>query len=108
VDGGIDVRFRLANTGSVDADEVPQVYLGAPAAPPPGVQFPRRSLVAFGRVHVPAGESRTITLHVAPRRLQYWSVASAGWVTASGSRMLSVGASSRDLRLQGCIHCERQ
>jgi beta-glucosidase len=102
-DGGLDIKVRIKNTGHADSDEVPQVYLGAPAEIPAGVQFPVRALAAFDRVHLAAGESKTVTLHVAPRRLQYWSTASHAWVTASGKRTLSVGASSRDLRLEQSI-----
>jgi hypothetical protein len=36
------VKVTIKNTGSVDADEVPQVYLGAPSEIPAGVQFPVR------------------------------------------------------------------
>ncbi len=102
-DGGLDVRVTLRNTGHVGSDEAPQVYLGTPSTIPTGVQFPVRALAAFDRVYVPAGASKTVTLHVAPRQLQYWSTASRKWVTASGQRTLSVGASSRDLRLKTTI-----
>jgi hypothetical protein len=81
-------------------DEVPQAYLGAPSEPPAGVQFPLRRLVAFDRIHLTAGETKTVVLHVAPRELQYWSVATGTWVTANGQRTVSVGASSRDFRLE--------
>lgn len=102
-DGGLDVQVTLRNTGSMDSDEVPQVYLGAPSEIPAGVQFPVRALAAFDRVFVPAGKSRNVTLHVAPRQLQYWSTADQKWVAASGQRTVSVGASSRDLRLETTI-----
>jgi beta-glucosidase len=87
----------------VDADEVPQIYLGTPGEAPEGAQFPKRSLVAFDRIYLQAGESRQVTLHVTLRQLQYWSTASGSWVLAAGKRTLSVGASSRDLRLQQSI-----
>jgi beta-glucosidase len=96
---GIDVSVRIKNAGSVDADEVPQAYLGAPAETPAGVQFPVRSLVAFTRLHLAAGESKTVTLHVAERQLQYWSPTRHQWVTPKGRRTVSVGGSSRDLPL---------
>ena len=102
-DGGLDVRVQIKNAGAVESDEVPQVYLSAPGEVPTGVQFPVRALVAFDRVHLGAGEAKTVTLHVQPRQLQYWSTADTKWVTATGKRKLSVGTSSRDLRLDQTI-----
>jgi len=87
----------------MDSDEVPQVYLGAPAEIPSGVQFPVRSLVAFDRIHLAAGEGQTVTLHVPERQLQYWSTKDTKWVRASGKRTVSVGGSSRNLRLNQAI-----
>jgi beta-glucosidase len=82
---------------------VPQVYLGAPSEIPAGVQFPVHAFVAFDRIHLAPGESKAITLHVAPRQLQYWSTKDQKWTTASGKRTVSVGGSSRDLRLNQTI-----
>lgn len=99
-DGGVDVTVQIRNTGGLDADEVPQVYLGAPRTIPEGVQFPVRALVAFDRVHVPAGQTTAVTMHVPIRQLQYWSTKEQNWVTATGERTLSVGSSSRTLPLR--------
>ncbi|MFP5234926.1 MAG: beta-glucosidase [Acidobacteriota bacterium] len=98
-DGGLDVSVKIKNTGPMASDEVPQVYLGAPSEIPAGVQFPVRALAAFDRIHLSAGASQDVTLHVAPRQLQYWSTRDQKWEMASGKRTVSVGASSRDLRL---------
>ncbi len=103
-DDGLYVQVAIRNTGSMASDEVPQVYLGAPSEVPAGVQFPVRALVAFDRIHLNPGESRTVTLHVPLRQLQYWSTAKSAWVTATGKREVSVGASSRDLRLKQTIN----
>ena len=102
-DGGLDVSVGIKNTGATDSDEVPQVYLGAPGVVPDGVQFPVRALAAFDRIHLAAGEANTFTLHVAPRQLQYWSTKDGKWVTATGKRTISVGASSRDLRVEQAV-----
>jgi beta-glucosidase len=99
IDGGLDVKVKIKNTGRMESDEVPQVYLGAPSEIPSGVQFPVRALVAFDRIHLSSGQSKIVTLHVAPRQLQYWSTKDGKWMTASGKRTLSVGGSSRNLRL---------
>jgi beta-glucosidase len=98
-DGGLDVTVQVRNTGSMDSDDVPQVYLGAPGNAPRGVQFPVRSLVAFDRVNIPAGQTRSVALHVAPRQMQYWSTKDQKWVMPEGNREVSVGGSSRDLPL---------
>jgi len=98
-DGGLDVTVTIKNTGGMDSDEVPQVYLSAPGNPPEGVQFPVRALAAFDRVHLNKGDSRKVTLHVAPRQLQYWSTKESKWITAAGKRTVSVGGSSRNLPL---------
>jgi beta-glucosidase len=102
-DGGLYVQVDIKNTGNMDSDEVPQVYLGAPNEIPAGVQFPVRALAAFDRIHLAAGETKTITMHVPLRQLQYWSTKEGKWVTAGGKRIVSVGASSRDLRLEQTI-----
>jgi beta-glucosidase len=102
-DGGLVVNVKITNTGKVASDEVPQVYLSAPSQIPDGVQFPVRSLVGFDRIHLNAGEGKTVTLHIAPRQLEYWSTANGKWMRAVGSRTLSVGASSRDLKLEQTI-----
>jgi len=101
---GLDVTVTIKNTGGMDSDEVPQVYIGAPSEIPSGVQFPVRSLAAFDRIHLAAGESKTVTLHVAERQLQYWSTADTAWKKPAGPRELSVGISSRDLRLHETIN----
>jgi beta-glucosidase len=97
---GLDVHVNIKNTGTADSDEVPQVYLGEPSEIPAGVQFPVRALVAFDRIHLAAGEVQIVTFHVEERQLQYWSTKEGKWMRASGRRTVSVGASSRDLRLE--------
>ncbi|MGB8031336.1 MAG: glycoside hydrolase family 3 C-terminal domain-containing protein [Terracidiphilus sp.] len=102
-DGGLDVHVTIKNTGAMDSDEVPQVYLGAPSEIPAGVQFPVRALAGFERERIPVGATKDVTIHVAPRQLEYWSTQEGKWVRPVGKRTLSVGASSRDLRLEQVI-----
>jgi len=99
-DGGLDVSFTIENNGQMTGDEVPQVYLGAPGDRPPTVQFAVRALAQFDRITIPAGESRDVTLHVEPRRLEYWSTDNDRWQRATGTRTVYVAASSRDIRLE--------
>lgn len=95
--GGLDVTVNIQNTGNMNSDEVPQVYLSAPSEIPDGVQFPVRALVAFDRVYIKAGETKKVTLHVPERQMQYWSTKEQKWEMPGGKRTVGVGSSSRDL-----------
>jgi beta-glucosidase len=99
-DGGVTVSFEVKNAGPVAGDEVPQVYVGAPAQEPGGAQFAVRALAAFERVSLSPGQAKTVTLEAPARSFQYWSVAAGRWMTAAGPRTIYVGRSSRDLPLQ--------
>ncbi|HEY3703753.1 MAG TPA: glycoside hydrolase family 3 C-terminal domain-containing protein [Terracidiphilus sp.] len=99
-DHGLDVTVQIKNSGSMSSDEVPQVYLGAPGEIPDGVHFPVRALAAFDRVQIAPGETKTVTLHVPERQLQYWSTKDGKWVTVTAKRTVSVGSSSRNLPLK--------
>jgi beta-glucosidase len=98
---GLDVRFRVRNTGRVAGDEVPQVYLGPPRDP--AVPMAPKQLAGFERLTLKPGESREVTVRVGARALSYWSVERGAWVRAAGERTVSVGASSRDIRLQAPV-----
>jgi len=92
------VSFKVTNSGSVKGDEVPQVYVGSPASPP--VPMAVRALAGFERVSLHPGQTKHVTIHVARRAFQFWSVADHAWMTAWGVREIAVGASSRDIRLR--------
>lgn len=102
-DGGLDAEFDLKNTGAVAGDEVPQLYLGEPQNPPKNAQFAVRSLAAFTRISLQPGQSKVVKLHVRPKNLRYWSTSSNRWQVATGQRVVYVGSSSRDLRLQSAV-----
>jgi beta-glucosidase len=98
-DGGATVTVKVKNTGKVAGDEVPQVYLDAPATAVAGAQFAPRTLAAFDRVTLAAGEERTVTMKVMPRAFEYWATREGKWMKPAGERKIWVGGSSRDLRL---------
>ncbi len=101
-DGGFDVKVTVRNVGPVDGDEVVQVYIGAGKVPA-GVQMAEKALVGFERVSLKRGQTQTITIHIAPRQLSYWSVDSHAWELATGFRTLMVGSASDDIRAKTTV-----
>jgi len=90
--GGLRVRFTLRNTGKRRGMAVGQVYASAP-----GWEAPRR-LVAFQKVDLAPGASKSVEVDVDPRLLATFDEAAHAWNVAPGNYTLSLGASSRDLK----------
>ena len=61
-------QLTLKNLGGMDADEVVQVYLSDLQASAP---LPLHKLVGFRRVHVKAGQSRTVRFVIPPEAMQF-------------------------------------
>lgn len=94
-DGSLDVAFTVRNDGPVAGAEVPQVYLGVPYKDEP----PRR-LVGWDKIDLKPGEARRVHVGVSARMQSVWDTSRNGWRYVPGGTV-SVGASSRDIRLQG-------
>ncbi len=88
------VQVKLTNAGKVAGEEVVQLYLSK-AEPAPG--DPLYTLVAFQRVALAAGETRTVAFSLAPDRLA--TVDDAGQAAVQpGAYKLIAGGSSPGLR----------
>ena len=59
----IAISVDVVNTGTVDSDEIVQLYIKQPEATVP---VPQVRLAAFSRVHIPAGQKQTVILLVSP------------------------------------------
>ncbi len=92
------LTVTLANTGAFDADEVVQAYAALPDASFPA---PRRTLVDFARVRVPAGGAASVTLRVTPRARSVLREGDLARVTEPGRVQLWVGGCSDEGRLPG-------
>jgi hypothetical protein len=95
----INVTFTVQNTGTVAGTEIPQVYLHFPvnAGEPPSV------LRGFTDVELQPGETHYVVIPLSRYDLSYWDVVSQSFMRAKGTYSISVGASSRDFRLNGNI-----
>ncbi|QRW09292.1 glycoside hydrolase family 3 protein [Ceratobasidium sp. AG-Ba] len=91
------VSFDLRNTGAVAGNEVPQLYIQAPAS----ANSPPNQLRGFDRIALRPGQTQRVTLTVSRYDLSVWDVARQGWAKMNGQVGLTVGASSRDFKLKG-------
>ncbi len=92
-DGGLDVSFRLRNTGARTGAEVAQVYVGAS----PEVSQPQalRAQAGYDKVTLRPGETRSVHIHVDAAQLEYWNVAAHGWRLGRCGGRLAVGGHLR-------------
>jgi len=93
----VQASVMIKNTGQVAGTEVVELYVSEEQ---PKVPRPVRELKGFQRVALQPGESKTISLSVAPESFAYYDEASHGWQTDAGAFDIEVGASSRDIRLK--------
>ena len=99
----VDISLTVENTGSVDSDEVVQLYVSHPGSK---VQRPQKALKGFLRIHIPAGESRKVTIPLEAEELCYWEEKEHDFVLERGPVNLEIGASSADIRLKGNLRAE--
>ena len=89
----------LENTGAIAGTEIPQVYLHFPmnSGEPPSV------LRGFSDIELQPGEGQNVTITLSYYDLSIWDIVNQSWMRAKGKYSVSVGASSRDFRLNGNI-----
>ncbi|OBZ78656.1 hypothetical protein A0H81_00648 [Grifola frondosa] len=93
------VTFTLTNTGSLAGTEVPQLY----TTPPLTAGSAPFNLKGFDSVFLESGQSQVVSLNLSRYDFSIWDVVSQRWEIPSGATAISIGASSRDLRLKGSI-----
>ena len=100
VSGTIDVNVVVKNTGKRDGDEVVQLYVKHLDST---VSRPLKELKAFTRVHLRAGEEKTVKLSLPASRLAYWDAEADRWTIEKNRIELMVGGSSDDVRQKKTI-----
>lgn len=94
------VTATIQNSGSVTGAEVAQLYITLPSGAP---DSPPKQLRGFSKLSLGPGESGTVTFNLRKKDLSYWDVEDQNWIVPAGDFKVSVGASSRDVRLTGSI-----
>lgn len=92
-DGTLQCSVEVKNASDIMGEEVVQVYISRKNTPV--YTFPLKRLVAFARVHLNPGESKTVTFTIAPRQLSVWQ--EGVWKMLSGRYSLFVGGGQAGL-----------
>ena len=100
--GDVDVTFDIKNSGDIDGDEIAEIYTRDLVS---SVTTYEKQLSGFERVHLKAGESKTVHITIRNERL---SLINRDWkrVVEPGEFSVMVGASSEDVRLKGNFKVE--
>jgi beta-glucosidase len=86
----IIVETSVRNTGAVAADEVVQIYIGAPRE---AVERQQKLLKAFRRVSLNPGEEQRLTFTIALDDLRWRNADTHGWEFESGTYRIYAGGS---------------
>jgi len=90
------VKLTVKNTGTMDGTEVVQVYIRNTA----DTEGPLKTLRAYQRVTLKAGESRMVSIDLPRERFEGWDVKTNTMRVVPGRYELMVGSSSADQDLK--------
>ena len=97
------VSFTVRNTGKRAGAEVAQVYAGLPAA----ANEPPKRLVAWEKIQLAPGESKTVTVKLEPKFLSIFNEAKDDWELLPGDYRIFVGGSSEGTPLSASVSVRR-
>ena len=92
--GSVTATVTVTNTGKRDADEVVQLYVRDLVA---SISRPVKELKGFERIHLAAGESKTVTFTIGAEQLSFYN-ADLKKVVEPGDFDIMVGHDSRNLK----------
>ena len=98
----VKVSFSVRNTGKRAGAEIAQVYVGLPAA----AGEPPKRLVAWEKVQLAPGETKSVSLTLDPQYLSIFNVDKDDWELLPGEYKVFVGGSSRETPLSGTFRIQ--
>jgi beta-glucosidase len=95
----ITVTVEVKNTGKIAGKEIIQLYIGAPAGK---LDKPESELKGFAKTRLlQPGESQTVTFTISGQSLASFDPVTSSWIAEAGKYAVKVGASSKDIKLNG-------
>jgi beta-glucosidase len=90
------VTIPITNQGSIDGDEIVQLYLKKQD----DEEGPIKALRAYKRVHIPAGKTIQVELELTPKQLVWWDKETNTMRTQTGTFDIMIGGNSNELTTQ--------
>ena len=100
-DGKVTVSCDVTNTGKRAGDEVPQLYIRDVHS---SISMYEKMLRGFERIHLEAGETKTVSFVIDPKKHLWLCNEAMKRVVEPGEFKLMIGASSEDIRLEGSFY----
>lgn len=97
INGNIQITFKVTNTGTLDGDEVSQLYIRDVLS---SVTTYEKVLRGFDRIRLHPGETKTVSFTIVPDDLKLYN-RQMQYVLEPGDFNVMIGASSQDIRLEG-------
>ena len=95
-DDELTVSVKVTNTGKVEGKEVVQLYVTDKES---SLIRPVKELKGFEKVSLKPGESKNVMFKLDKRAFAFYSEAAHDWLVEEGDFIISVGSSSKDIRL---------
>ncbi len=95
-DDELTVSVKVKNTGKIEGKEVVQLYVTDKEA---SVIRPVKELKGFEKVSLKPGETKNVMFKLKKRAFAFYCEAAHDWLVEEGDFIISVGSSSRDIRL---------
>lgn len=99
-DTSLRASIDIRNTGERNGDEVVQLYIAHINSK---VERPLEELKGFERLHLAAGETKTVIFPLDANSLRYWDCQAERWILKPDQVEIRIGASSDDIRARHTI-----
>ncbi|SFS48740.1 glycoside hydrolase family 3 C-terminal domain-containing protein [Lutibacter maritimus] len=100
---GLTVSLTVKNIGKVKGKEVVQLYVSDQEST---LQRPEKELKKFVKIELNPGEEKTVSFKLESNDFSYFDSKRNRWIAESGDYVISVGASSRDIRVSEKINLQ--
>jgi beta-glucosidase len=99
----IQVNFTIKNAGKRKGMEIAQLYVQDIECTVPR---PIKELKGFKKVEIEAGQITNVQIELTMKEFSFWNPKTKDWFAEKGKFIISVGSSSKDIKLQESVELQ--